>query len=257
MKKRFVDAFTLADRNKVARRRTKIIAIIPARGGSKGIPRKNIKLLCGKPLIAYTIEAALSSKLIDRVVVSTEDEEVAEISKKYGAKVIRRPEELARDDSPMIDAIMHVINYFKERDERFDIVVLLEPTSPLRKEDDLDNAMGLFLRNSDRADSLVSLGEVHLENPYIVKKVENGFVRPHIQLRTPYYQRQQLPKVYFPYGVVYLSKVDTLQRYKTFYQERTIPYFIERWQNYEIDDIYDFICVEAILKNRLQSRKEL
>jgi CMP-N,N'-diacetyllegionaminic acid synthase len=237
-------------------RKLKTIAIIPARGGSKGIPRKNIKPLCGKPLIAYTIEAALGSKVISKIIVSTEDDKIAEVSNEYGVDVVRRPEELARDNSPMIDAIMHVINYFEERDERFDVVVLLEPTSPLRKEDDLDNAMGLFLRNSDRADSLVSLGEVHLENPYIVKKVENGFVRPHIQLRTPYYRRQQLPKVYFPYGVIYLSKVDTLQRYETFYQERTIPYFIERWQNYEIDDIYDFICVESIIRYRLESPKE-
>ena len=111
-----------------------ILAIIPARGGSRRLPRKNVRLLCGKPLIAYTIEAALSSKLIDRVVVSTEDEEIAEVSKKYGAEVLERPEELARDDSPTIDAVMHVLNWFEERKEFFDIVVLLEPTSPLRKE---------------------------------------------------------------------------------------------------------------------------
>jgi len=233
------------------------LAIIPARGGSKGIPRKNIKLLYGKPLIAHTIEAALNSKLIDRVVVSTEDEEVAEVSKKYGAEVIKRPEELARDDSPAIDAIMHVINWLEEKGEHFDIVVLLEPTSPLRKENDIDNAIGLFIENLDKADSLVSLGEVHLDNPYIMKKIEGGFVKPFIEAGKSFYQRQQLPKVYFPYGVIYLSKVNALKKYRTFYQERTIPYFVERWQNYEIDDIYDFICVEAILKDRLENRKEL
>lgn len=233
------------------------LAIIPARGGSKGIPRKNIKLLCGKPLIAHTIEAALSSKLIDRVVVSTEDEEVAEVSKKYGAEVIERPEELARDDSPAIDAIMHVINWLEEKGEHFDIVVLLEPTSPLRKENDIDNAIGLFIENLDQADSLVSLGEVHLENPYIMKRAEEGLVKPFTEIGKNFHQRQQLPKIYFPYGVIYLSKVNALKKYRTFYQERTIPYFVERWQNYEIDDIYDFICVEAILKDRLENRKEL
>ena len=233
-----------------------IIAIIPARGGSKTIPRKNIRPLSGKPLIAHTIEAAIGSKSINRVVVSTEDEEIAEISKTYGAEVIKRPAELAQDDSPTIDAIMHVLNWFEERNERFDIVVLLEPTSPLRKVDDLDSAIRLFIRNFDKADSLVSLGEVHLENPYIMKKVENGFVIPFTQLGTAYHQRQQLPKVYFPYGVIYLSKVDALKRYGTFYQDRTIPYLIERWQNYEIDDNYDFICVEAIMRYRLESRKE-
>lgn len=227
---------------------SKIIAIIPARGGSKGVPRKNIKPLCGKPLVAYTIETALGSKLIDRIVVSTEDREIAEISRQYGATVVKRPKRLARDDSPTIDAIMHVLNGFEKRSERFDIVVLLEPTSPLRKDDDLDNAISLFIRNSNRADSLVSLGEVHLENPYITKKIENGFVRPFSPPVAAFHQRQQLPRVYFPYGVIYLSKVDALKRYGTFYQERTIPYFIERWQNYEIDDIYDFVCVEAIMR---------
>jgi CMP-N,N'-diacetyllegionaminic acid synthase len=234
-----------------------VIAIIPARGGSRGIPRKNVRLLCGKPLIAYTIETALSSKLIDRVVVSTEDEEIAEISKEYSAEVIKRPEELARDDSPTIDVIMHVLNWFEEKNEYFDIVVLLEPTSPLRKENDLDNAVSLFIENIDKADSLTSLGEIHLENPHIMKTAEGGIVKPFIETSRRFYQRQQLPKVYFPYGVVYISKVETLKKYRTFYQERTIPYFIERWQNYEIDDICDFICVEAILKDRLQSPKEL
>jgi len=234
-----------------------IIAIIPARGGSKGVPRKNIRVICGKPLIAFTIEVALSSKLIDRVVVSTEDEEIAEVSNRYGAEVIKRPEELARDDSPTIGAIMHVINRLEEKGEYFDIVVLLEPTSPLRKEDDLDNAIGLFIVNIDKADSLVSLGEVTLENPYIMKKVEDGFVKPFVEIGEAFLRRQQLPKVYFPYGVIYLSKVDALKKYRTVYQERTIPYFIERWQNYEIDDMYHFICVEAILKYRLESHTEL
>jgi CMP-N,N'-diacetyllegionaminic acid synthase len=233
-----------------------ILAIIPARGGSKRLPRKNIRLLCGKPLIAYTIEAALSSRLIDRVVVSTEDEEIAEVSKKYGAEVLERPKELARDDSPTIDAIMHVLNWFEARKEFFNIVVILEPTSPLRRQNDLDNAIELFMENIDKVDSLVSLGQIHLENPYISKTVEQDLVKPFVEISGNFHQSQELPKTYFPYGVVCLSKVDALTKYRTFYQERTIPYFIERWQNYEIDDIYDFICVEAILKNRLQAGKE-
>lgn len=230
-----------------------ILGLIPARGGSKGLSKKNIKETMGKPLIAWTVEQALTSKYLDKVVVSTDDKEIAEISKKYGAEVpFLRPKELARDDSPTIDAIMHAINWFEERGEYFDIIVLLEPTSPLRKEDDLDNAIKLFIENFDKADSLVSVGEVHLENPCIMKRIENGYVKPFIEIDENIYQRQQLPKVYFPYGVIYLSKVDALKKYKTFYQERTIPYFIERWQNYEIDDIYDFICVEAILKHGLE-----
>ena len=233
----------------------KILAIIPARGGSKGLLGKNIKPLLGKPLVAWTIERAKNSKYIDKVIVSTDDKEIAEISRKYGAEVpFLRPKELARDDSPTIDVIMHAIDWFEKRGEYFDIVVLLEPTSPLRKEDDLDNAIELFIKNIDKADSLISIGEVHLENPHNMKKIEDGYVKPFIKDKN-FYQRQQLPKVYFPYGVVYLSETDTLKKYKTFYQERTIPYFIERWQNYEIDDIYDFICVEAIIKHKLKGEK--
>ena len=234
-----------------------VVAIIPARGGSRGIPRKNIKLLCGKPLIAYTIEAALNSKLIKKLIVSTEDEEITEVSKGYGAVVIERPRELARDDSPTIDAVMHVLNWLEEGKEFFDIVVLLEPTSPLRKVNDIDNAIGFFIENIDKADSLVSLGQIHLENPHIMKTVDGGVVKPFIETSGRFYQRQQLPKIYFPYGVVYLSKVDALKQYRTFYQERTIPYFIERWQNYEIDDICDFLCVEAILRYRSKTDEGL
>lgn len=235
--------------------KSNILAIIPARGGSKGISKKNIKSLCGRPLIAYTVKAALSSRLINKVVVSTEDKEIAEVSRSCGADVVNRPEELARDDSPTIDAIMHVIDWFEERGSYFDIIVLLEPTSPLRKKDDLDKALELFICNIDKADSLVSLGEVHLEHPYIIKKIEEGFVKPFTEADKVYYQRQELPKVYFPYGVIYISKVETLKKYRTFYQKRTVPYFIERWQNYEIDDLYDFICVEAILKYKLQEER--
>jgi CMP-N-acetylneuraminic acid synthetase len=233
-------------------KKMEIIALIPARGGSKGLPRKNIRLLTGKPLIAWTIEQAKSSRYIDKVVVSTDDPEIAEIAEKYGAEVpFLRPEELATDDAKTIDVIMHAVNRFENDGKYFDIVVLLEPTSPLRKEDDLDNSIEFFIKNIDKVDSLVSVGEVHLENPYIMKKVENGWVKPFIEIDENLYQRQQLPKIYFPYGVIYLSKISTLKKYKTFYQERTIPYLIERWQNYEIDDVYDFICIEAILRHKL------
>ena len=97
----------------------------------------------------------------------------------------------------------------------------------------------------------MSLGEVHLENPYITKVINNGYVKPLIKGKK-ITQRQQLPKIYFPYGVIYASKVSALKKEKTFYQKKTIPFLIERWQNYEIDDIFDLFCVEAILKNKLK-----
>jgi CMP-N,N'-diacetyllegionaminic acid synthase len=226
----------------------KVLAVIPARGGSKGVPRKNIKPLGGQPLLAYTIQSAAKSKLIDKFVVSTEDDEIAAVSRKYRAEVVKRPPELARDDSPSYDAIKHVLDYFEKQRQTFDIIVLLEPTSPLRKDDDIDSSIKLITDNWDKADSLVSVGEIQLENPYIAKKIEGGLVQPLIESNKNIFRRQELPKAYFPYGVIYLSKVDLYLKTRTFYQEKTIPYFIERWQNYEIDDIYDFFCVEAIMK---------
>jgi CMP-N-acetylneuraminic acid synthetase len=233
-----------------------ILGIIPARGGSKGLPGKNIKPLLGKPLIAWTIEHAKASQYIDHVVVSTDDEEIAKISQEYHAEVpFLRPAELANDSAPMLDVIVHALNYFQENNRLFDIIVLLEPTSPLRKKGDVDKAIRLLIDHENTADSLVSVGEIHLESPYISKVITDGtdgYVKPFVKEEAHITRRQQLSSVYFPYGVVYASKTAALRQQGTFYQDRTIPYIIERWQNYEIDDIYDFLCIEAIFKDKLE-----
>jgi len=230
----------------------KIIAIIPARSGSKGLPGKNIKILAGKPLIVWTIEQAKKSNLIDKLIVNTDSKKIAKIAQRYGAgDPFLRPKELARDKSSIYDVIFHALDWFKKNGSEFDIVVLLEPTSPLRKEKDIDDAIKLFLKNYKQADSLVSVGEIHLENPSITLKIDRKRLKPYME--TDFSRRQELTKAYFPYGVIYLSKVEMLKKYRKFYQKRTMPYLIERWQNYEIDDIYDFICVETILKQILIS----
>jgi len=226
----------------------RILGFIPARGGSKGVYKKNIRIVNRKPLIAYSIENALGSKYIDCVVVSTNDAEISDVSKRYGAVVIPRPKKFSGDKSPTYDAIFHAVDWLKERNECFDVIVVIEPTSPLRKKSDLDNAITLFIKNMDTADSLVSVGEIHLENPYLAKKIEHGYVKPLILSNKSFSQRQQLPQLYFPYGVIYLSKIEQLKKYKTFYQKKTIPYYIERWQNYEVDDFYDYLCVDRIAK---------
>lgn len=236
----------------------KILSLLPARGGSKGLPGKNIKTLLEKPLVAWTIAQAKKSKCIDEILVSTDDRQIAEVAQQYGAKPpFLRPSELADDNSPIIDTILHALGWFEQKGISFEYVALLEPTSPLRKKDDLDKAIKTLIDNEDKADSLVSVGEVHLENPYITKLIIDGYVRPLIgKGEDGSFQRQQLPKVYFPYGVIYISKVAALKDKRTFYQEKTIPYFIERWQNYEIDDIWDFLCIEAILKDKLKDCKK-
>lgn len=230
----------------------KILGLIPARGGSKGLPKKNIKLLNGKPLIVWTIEQALNSKYLDKVVVSTDDTEIAEVSKKHGAEVpFLRPKELATDESPTIDTILHTVNWFEDKGECFDYLALLEPTSPLRKKSDIDNAIITLIDNISKAQSLVSVGIVTLEHPFYIKKIdEEGYLRAFLNFEKLTYRRQDLPIVYFPYGVIYLASINSLKKYKTFYQDKTLPFVIERWQNYEVDDLYDFICIESILKEQ-------
>lgn len=229
---------------------SRILAIIPARGGSKGLPGKNIRPICGKPLIVWTIEHAITSKYIDEVFVSTDSPDIAEVSERFGVRVpFLRPAELAADTSSSMDVVEHVISTYESRNVHFDYIVLLEPTSPLRKPDDLDRAIELAGTNPD-ADGVVSLGEVHMEHPMIVKKIsESGKIVPYIQKTALITQRQQADKAYFPYGVIYLIKTNVFREKKSFYTENIIPFFIERWQNYEVDDIYDFIAIEAILNS--------
>lgn len=227
----------------------RILGLIPARGGSKGLPGKNIKSLLGKPLIAWTIEQAQKSTCFDRIFVTTDSEEIAEVSRRYGVEVpFLRPTALAADESPTADAVIHVLEEWKERGERFDYIALLEPTSPLRRDRDIDRSIRLLLENP-AVDSLISVGEVHMEHPLIVKKIsENGFVTPYLQDGAPIHQRQQADKAYFPYGVLYICRTEVYKRERTFYTKKTIPFYIERWQNYEVDDALDFLIVETIMK---------
>lgn len=226
----------------------KILAIIPARGGSKGLPGKNIKPLLGKPLIGWTIEAALNSSYIDDVFVSTDSQEIANVAKSFGVNVPElRPAELASDKATSASVVLYTLDYFRKQGKEFEYFLLLEPTSPMRKKDDLDNAIALACDNPEKA-GVVSLGKVHMEHPSIVKRVDdNNVIEPYVSAQKVT-QRQQLGKAYFPYGVVYLVRTDYFEKNQLFYGADSLPYFIERWQCYEIDDLYDFIAIEAILK---------
>jgi len=142
--------------------------------------------------------------------------------------------------------VNHTLEYFEKTGEGFDIIVLLEPTSPLRKKRDIDMALEAFIQNKS-ADGIISIGEVHLEHPSIIKKVKSGFLRPFFEQKIKFHQRQQLDKAFFPYGVLYVIKVDVFKSIQTFYSNKIMPYFIERWQNYEIDDEIDFFIVEMLM----------
>lgn len=223
-----------------------ILALIPARGGSKGVPRKNIRSLEGEPLIAWTIKAARASVFIDYIMVSTNDEEIAAVARRYGAQVpFMRPAELATDASPTMDAVFHALDTLKANGQQYDYVVLLEPTSPLRKKEDIDRGIKTLLE-TPQMDALVSLGVIQLEHPRIVKKVVGGLVVSYTDL-PGFSRRQEADQAYFPYGVLYLAKVEALYSERTFYAKKLMPFFIERWQNYEIDDILDFEITELIM----------
>ena len=146
----------------------RVLGLIPARGGSKGVPRKNIKLLCGKPLLEYTAQAALASRLLSRVILSTEDEEIAEAGRRCGLEVpFLRPQELAADDTPMLPVIEHAVRWVEERGERFDAICLLQPTNPLRRAEEIDGCIELLIGTG--ADSVVTVLPVPAEyNPHWV-----------------------------------------------------------------------------------------
>ena len=229
-----------------------VIAIIPARGGSKGLPGKNIKELCGKPLIAWSIEAGLSSKYIDEVMVTTDCEEIARIAREFGASVpFMRPPELSSDTSTSFGTIKHAINFYdKELHKKFDYIVLLEPTSPLRDKRDINMAIEQLLSNP-QASAIVGICKTESQNPaFLVKKNNNNFLVGYENQDMKVLRRQEISDVYFFEGSVYVSHTKTLINMETFYHERTFGYEVPKWKSLEIDDLEDFIMVEALMKHK-------
>lgn len=225
------------------------LAIIPARGGSKGLPGKNIKELCNKPLIVWSIEAGLNSSYIDEVMVSTDSKNIAKISNKYGASVpFLRPANLASDTATSFDAIKHTIDYYQNvLKKKYDYIVLLEPTSPLRKASDIDKAIEQLMNSN--ADSIVGICKTEDQNPaFLVNKDAQNFISGYENKEIKILRRQDIKDVYFFEGTIYISKTEILLDKKTFYHENTIGYIVPKFKSLEIDDIDDFIMVEAIMK---------
>ncbi len=222
----------------------KILALIPARGGSKGVSKKNIRLLNGKPLIAYSIECAKKSKYVDRVMVSTEDEEIARVSREHGAEVpFLRPVEMAGDKSPVMDAVLHHLDTLKATEGYEPThLLLLQTTSPLRRPEDIDRAVELFQARD--AESLVSVCQT--ESWLLLKDAEDRLtILPNdIKLSS---NRQENPKFYKLDGcMIYLIKTDVLRREKSFVGGKLIGYEIERWRAIDLDDPQDFVVGELV-----------
>ncbi len=228
----------------------RILAIIPARGGSKGIPRKNITPLAGRPLIAYTFEAARSSKLINRIILSTDDDEIAEVGRRNGIEVpFIRPRELAEDNTPTLPVIKHAVEFLESKQNyTADIIVILQPTTPLRKSYHIDEALTLLINNPD-ADSVVSVTEVpHHYNPYFVMKIEDELLKFYNSESVKYTRRQDLPKVYSRNGAIYAFWLKTLKDKNSIYGDICLPYVMDFEKSVNIDSVYDIKIAEYILK---------
>ena len=224
----------------------KVLGIIPARGGSKGLPGKNIIKTNDRPLIGWTIEMAKKSNYIDRLVVSTDDEKIAEVSKSEGAEIpFIRPDELATDTAKTTDVVIDLINKLEKLGDEYDIIVLLEPTSPLRKPNDIDSTIEAITKDG-KFDGAITLGK-YKTHPQLAKEVdENGLVES--KAYNSENRRQDLKEFYFPFGVAYVVKTNAFKREKSFYPKKLGYYVIEDWQCHEIDDYWDWVCVEAIMK---------
>ena len=221
-----------------------IISIIPARGGSKGIPRKNIKLLNGKPLISYSIDASNSCSLIDDTYVSTEDAEISEISKGNNAEVIERPDELAGDDSSSIDVILHVLDYLENKGELPDLFVLLQPTSPLRTSEDIEASINSFLESD--CDSLVSVCELD-HRSLLNFSLEDGFLVQNNNESLFNSRRQDIPTYYSLNGAIYITTPEFIRKNKSFYSDKTIPHVMSKEKSIDIDTSFDFKLAEFLL----------
>jgi len=226
----------------------KILAVIPARGGSKGVPRKNIKRLAGKPLLAWTVETTLSLDCLDRVILSTDDEEIAGIGKRYGADVpFLRPAEIAADDTTDMPVYEHALNWLEQHDGFIpDIVVWLRPTVPLRSAGDIENSLDLLIKK--RPDWVRSVCEAE-HHPYWMYKLNDTRMEPFVEgIRIENYMRRQLlPPAYRLNGAVDVTWRSTILEKKILYAGVIEAHIMPVNRSIDIDTMLDFQLLEAII----------
>ncbi|MFC2001661.1 cytidylyltransferase domain-containing protein [Chloroflexota bacterium] len=225
-----------------------ILGLIPARGGSKTVPQKNIRQLLGKPLIAYTIIEALKSKLLNKVMVSSDDAEIIEISRKYGAEVpFVRPAELATDESLAIYTVKHAVEFMEQKDSvKYDYVALLQPTAPMRKAKDIDRAINKMLEL--KADSIASVVDVGAYHPARMKKIVDERLVNILDESLTYVRKQDLPKVYIFNGAIYVARRDIIFERDSFQGDRYVAYIMPAERSANIDTELDFIMAEILMQ---------
>jgi len=232
----------------LGKKMTSVLAIIPARGGSKGIPRKNLRLLAGKPLIAYSVEAAQQATSISRLVCSTDDDQIAEVAQSLGVDVpFRRPEHLATDVANQLEVVQHAVQVVQTLDNTvYDVILLLQPTTPLRNAEDIDAALALM---DEGIDSVVSFKRVEQGHPYYMYTLENNRPVPLMNIPQHITRRQQFPAVYVRNGAIYATRRSVLLEQNSFYGENVCAYIMPYSRSVNIDSEIDFKYAEFLLSN--------
>ena len=225
----------------------RVLALIPARKNSKGIKNKNIIDLCGKPLILYTVEAARKSQYIDDVILSTDSTDIARIAQQGGAEVpFMRPDELALDQSPTIDAVVHAIKTLKDMGRQYDIFVLLQPTQPLRTSDDIDGALEKFI--SSGCEGVVSVSAV-TDHPILVRSIDEREELVPLIPHNGALRRQDMPHYYRINGCIYINKIDEIDE-NTVLSDNKRPFIMEESLSVDIDDMTQLYLAEYYLKKQ-------
>jgi CMP-N-acetylneuraminic acid synthetase len=228
----------------------KILAVIPARGGSKRVPNKNVREIGGKPLIAHTIEQTKESEMLDRTIVSTEDDEIREVAKTHGGDVpFERPDELATDTATSDDVILHALDWFDQNNKKFDIVAMVQTTTPFRTSDDIDSALRQLIESD--ADSVISVSEFDVPPVWAVMEDENGHLRSYFEagyLWTDEIPRSQdTPKLYHPNGAIFSAYVAEFIEQQSFYTNNTLNYKMPRSRSLDIDEPFDLELAQALM----------
>jgi len=228
----------------------RIAALITARGGSKGIPKKNIIKLCGKPLIHWTVESAVKSKYVDKIFLSTDNDEIINSVKKFTVEVpFKRPKNLSSDKATSTDVILHFIDWMKKSGNDFDTLLLLQPTSPFRKPEHIDSSIKKFL-GSREALSLISVTE-NIKSPYLSRKISaDGFVENLFNVKSEK-RRQDIPVTYYINGAIYLISIKNFEKYRTFQTPKTLSYIMPYYSSIDIDELMDLKIAELYYKNKL------
>lgn len=226
----------------------RVLGLVPARGGSKGIARKNLRWLAGKPLLHYTAEAAQAAERLSRVLLSTDDPEIAAVGRRCGLWApFLRPRHLAADDTPMFAVVTHALDWVEENGEQYDAVCLLQPTNPLRRAADIDGCIDRLVDSG--ADCVVTVLPVPERlNPHWAYFLDDdGFLQPALGEREPIARRQELPRAFHRDGSVYVSRVDVIRQQGSLYGTRVLPYHVEPAASVNLDDESDWRRAEELL----------